>query len=340
MLSFTDIVVVCLPLAAAILAVMKDSFTQEKPGDSKQEKPPKKKITPLGVAALFLALIGFGLSLHSTREARKAAQADAEHKSHITTAVDTALPEAISEARRKLNDSVSEVVNESKSKLETAIRDATQQSGAEVQAAIQSSGNAVARNLATEISQSQARINANLRTTESKIDESITRAQTRISAVVEKSDDDIKTSVTGAVNNSGHIITGVISKAVKDQTQTIGDMAKTAVGEQIMQIPLRIDQHQSGRLGGPLSDIIVKVEDVRKDRPFDVHVYHEGTKLFTQTIGPTKKEKAVQPISFTHPGTHKSYRLELTVQTQRNLFGTGLDYIVIRAMNDSPVARK
>ena len=220
MLSFTDIVVVCLPLAAAILAVMKDSFTQEKPGDSKQEKPPKKKITPLGVAALFLALIGFGLSLHSTREARKAAQADAEHKSHITTAVDTALPEAISEARRKLNDSVSEVVNESKSKLETAIRDATQQSGAEVQAAIQSSGNAVARNLATEISQSQARINANLRTTESKIDESITRAQTRISAVVEKSDDDIKTSVTGAVNNSGHIITGVISKAVKDQTQT------------------------------------------------------------------------------------------------------------------------
>jgi hypothetical protein len=334
-----------MPLAGAILALMKDAFTAEKPGASKEEKPAKKKITPLGVAALFLALIGFGLSLHSTREARKAAQADADYKSHIKNALDTELPGAISRAinnsQIKFNDLVSEAVNKSKSGLEDAIKNTTKESGAEVQSAIRRSGDDVAQKLERTISQSQERINANLETTERKINESITGTQTRISTVVEQSNNKVKSSITDAVMGSGEIIKGVISQAVTEQTKNIGEMAKTAVGEQIMQIPLRIEQHQSGRLGGPLSDIIVKVGDVSKDKPFNVQVYHEGTELFTKQIGPTKKQKGVlQTIPFTHPGTRKSYQLEVTVQTQRNLFGTGLDYIVIRAINASTVARK
>ena len=345
MLSFTDIVILCMPLAAAILAVMKETFTAEKPGASKEEKPGRKKLTPLGVAALFLAAIGFGLSWYLTYEAKKVAQAEADYKSHIKNALDTELPGAISRAindsQKKFNDSVSEAVNQSKSGLEGVIKNATKESGAEVQSAIRRSGDDVAQKLERTISQSQERINANLETTEREINESITRTQTRISTVVEQSNNKVKSSITGAVKDSGEIIKGVISQAVKEQTKNIGEMARTAVGEQIMQIPLRIDQHQSGRLGGPLSDIIVKVGDVSKDKSFDVQLYREGTELLTQRIGPTQKQKGVlQTIPFTHPGTRKPYQLEVTVQTQRNLFGTGLDYIVIRAINASTVARK
>jgi len=67
MLSFTDILVLCMPLAAAILALMKDTFKEEKPGA-------KKKITPFGVTALFLAVIGFVLSGYSTYQTKKEAK--------------------------------------------------------------------------------------------------------------------------------------------------------------------------------------------------------------------------------------------------------------------------
>jgi hypothetical protein len=58
MLSFTDILVPCMPLAAAVLAVMKDTFKKEEPGG-------KKKLTRFGVAALILAGSGFAF-IHFT----------------------------------------------------------------------------------------------------------------------------------------------------------------------------------------------------------------------------------------------------------------------------------
>ena len=343
MLSFTDIFILCLPLAAAILAVLKDTFKVEKPGA-------RKKITPIAVAALFLAAIGFGLSLYSTyetkKEAKKRAQAEEDYRGYIKTALDKELPGAISQAIKKsqdqLNESVSVAVDNSKRGLEAAIDTATAKSSAEVQSAIQSSGDAVASNLAAAISDSQERIRATLGITETKINETINSAQTGISAVVKQSDNEIRTSVTGAVEDSRKRITDVISQAVEAQTRRIGEMAEQAVGEQIMQIPLRIDQYQSGRLSGPLADIIIKIGDVSKTVPFNVHVYQEKgpTTLYNETIKPSKEKGQWRKILFTHPDTGKSYHLEMTVQTQTNLFGSGLDYVVIRAISALSVARK
>lgn len=342
MLSFTEMVILCMPLAAAVLAVMKDTFKQEKPGA-------RKKITPFGVTALFLAAIGFALSFYSThetkKEAKKKAVAEEEYRGYIKTALDKELPGAISQAikesQNQLNDSVSHAVDKSKDGLEAAIDNATEKSSAEVQSAIQSSGNAVASNLAAEISKSQERIKATLEITESKINETINSAKTGISDVVKQSDDDIRTSVTGAVEDSRKNITGVISQAGEAQTRRIGEMAERAVGEQIMQIPLKIDQYQSGRLGGPLSDIIIKVGDVSKTAPFNVKVYQEnGPILYNENIKPSKEKGEWRKILFRHPGTDKSYQLEVTVQTQTNLFGSGLDYVVIRAISLLSVARK
>jgi len=331
-----------MPLAAAIVAVMKDTFKQEKPGG-------RKKITPFGVTALFLAAIGFGLSWYSTnerkKEAKEQAKVDADYRGYIKTALDKELPGAISQAIKKsqdqLNQSVSDAVNNSKRGLEATIDNATEKSSVEVQSAIQSSGNAVASNLAAAISESQERIKATLGITESKINETINSTQTRISDVVKQSDDEIRRSVTGAVEDSRKSITDVISQAVEAQTRNIGEMAERAVGEQIMQIPLRIDQYQSGRLGGPLSGIIIKVGDVSKTAPFNIKVFQEnGPTLYNENIKPSKEKGEWRRIFFRHPVTDKSYQLEVTVQTQTNLFGSGLDYVVIRAISLLSVARK
>lgn len=342
MLSFPDIIILCVPLAAAILAVMKDTVKEEKPGA-------KKKITPFGVTALFLAAIGFCLAWYSTyekkREAKETAIAEEEFRSHIKAALHKELPgafsQAITESQKQLNQSVSDAVDHSKRGLETAIDNATQKSSAEVQSAIQSSGSAVASDLAGHISKSQERIKETLEITERKINDTIKNSQTGISEVVKQSDDDIRKSVTGAVEYSKKEITNVISQAVKDQTKKIGEMAEQTVGEQIMQIPLRIDQYQSGRLGGPLSGIIIKVGDVSKTEPFNIMVYREdGPVLYKEDIKPSKKKGEWRKILFTHPDTGKQYQLEVTVQTQTNLLGSGLDYVVVRAISLSSVARK
>lgn len=335
MLSFTDIVVLCMPLAAAVLAVMKDTFKKEEPGG-------KKKLTPFGVAALILAAIGFGLSWYVTDQAKQVAtrkdDIEKEFKGYVKKALDQELPVAITSALKntqtELNNSFSKTVDAQKAKLERAIDKATDKSSSEVRSAIQSSGNAVT----ADINKSQKGIETTLGITESKINGTIHNVETVISGVVQHADENIQASVKQAVDASANKVAGVISEAGEEQTKRIRETAEQAIGEQVMQIPLTIYQGRKGRLTGLLSDIVIDVGDVSKDKPFTFKVSDQnGTVLYNQNIDPTKGWS--QTIPFRHP-RGEPYLLEVTIQVQHNTFGTGPDYVVIRAINAVTAARK
>lgn len=66
---------------------------------------------------------------------------------------------------------------------------------------------------------------------------------------VQISDEKIRNSVT----ESGYKIAGVISQAGEAQTQRIRETAEQAIGEQVMQIPVTIEQRRRGRLTGFLT---------------------------------------------------------------------------------------
>ena len=157
--------------------------------------------------------------------------------------------------------------------------------------------------------------------------------------MVQHADENIQASVKQAVDASANKVAGVISQAGEEQTKRIRETAEQAIGEQVMQIPLTIYQGRKGRLTGLLSDIVIDVGDVSKDKPFTFKVSDQnGTVLYNQNIDPTKGWS--QTIPFTHPITKKPYYLEVAIQVQHNTFGTGPDYVVIRAINAVTAARK
>lgn len=289
----------------------------------------------LSVVILVLETVGAISSARAAADAARQTQVKLEKISNDASETLRSLEIAREEAgksAKNLSDQQA-IISETTQSLEKSIRVTAEESGAQLRSVIRSSGAEVAGHIRS----TQAAINTSVNSTREAISQSVAGAEKGIKGSVEDTSQKIKGAVEQAVGNSSNLITTSTQKAITEQTRNIGVMARDAVADQIMRIPLMIEQDSERRLGGPLADILVTVGDVGRNKKFKVMVKREGDEkaLRCEFIIPNKNNKAQRyPLSFIHPKSKCQYQLEMFIQTQTNLFGSGLDYLILRVVEE------
>jgi hypothetical protein len=298
-----------LPLAATVLAVTQETLKEQKPGS-------RARMNRFGIAALSLAVVGFGTSAYTTWRASREASENAARAAAIQQREDAFMANSMAALNQELPGAIRRAVGESQAQLDRSVADAITNSQTALDAGIRRTTGDVT-----------SQVTAALATARDGIVDTIDRAS-------RASEARLASTVQTAVDSSGDRIRVATDAIVERQTRRIGELAEHAVATQIMQIPLNVEQHSARRLGGPLADLQLLVGDVSVKHAFQIALRHDSRDTVARwTLTPAKGRKGeVHRREFTHPINNQSYALEMVIQSQQNPFGSGIDYLVARVV--------